>query len=245
MTFGQVARWVGGLLFAFGLRAGGGGSAWAEGGLTTPQQPASTLYDQTNNAGSNSADSTDWGAHSIFRTSNSQAADDFVVPNNAIWRISSATASGGYIGAAGTGVLTLTVQFYNNASGQPTSLLVNKVIPAGSVGGLATGVFVATIAPALTLGPGHYWFSAQAAVNCSVSNCKHWVWTERSVQFGVASVWENPLMGVVPNCPTWQPRVDVCHNPSPSSSGGKDLLFKLDGTSTPIAATVLLPVVRR
>ena len=241
MKFKRFARWVGGVLLALGLLAGGSNSAIAQTAPVAPKEPVGTLYDQTDNAGSNSADSTDWGSQ--FRTLNSQAADDFIVPVNAIWHITSATASGAYIGSVDSGNLSLLVQFYANFAGLPCALLLSQTIPNGSISGLDTGVFVVSLSPALTLGPGHYWFSAQASVACTVSNCKHWVWTERSVQFQVASVWENPPGGSVPSCLTWEPRVDVCN--VPDSSTGKDLLFKLDGTSTPVVASVMLPIISR
>jgi hypothetical protein len=174
----------------------------------------------------------------------SQAADDFVVPNTAIWKITTVAASGAIVLSDGSGVLSMTVQFYADSAGLPSTRLYSQTIASGSIGGLASGVLSITLASPLTLGPGHYWFSAQAIEQCLTSSCKHWVWTERTLQSQAESVWQNPVAGgYVPNCPTWKPRVTFCHQPNSSTS--PDLLFKLQGTTMPVVAQVFLPVINR
>ena len=232
-------------------RAGGQAAAAGAGPVTgtpgNPSAPQGILYNQTDSPGSNVADSSDWG--SAFRTLNSQAADDFIVPSNALWGITRVTAGGSYIGFEGNGVLSLLVQFYNNdpTSNLPSSQLLSQTVtvPSANISGLDSGALVVTLTNQLHLGPGHYWFSVQAREDCISASCKHWVWTERSIQSNIASVWQNPRGGISPSCPTWEPRVDVCHDPGPGSSGGKDLLFMLEGTTTPVVARLLLPIVRR
>jgi hypothetical protein len=206
-----------------------------------PVLPTVVLTDTTDLPGANAADAS---AFDGFPTLSSQAADDFVVPGNAFWRIITATASGEYADAGGIGVDSLLVQFYGDSGGGlPGNLITSTTILGGSFGGLGTGVFVVPISPSLTLGPGHYWFSAQAHVPCPTFPCKRWLWTERTAQFLTASVWQNPAGGHGTSCSTWMPRVAVCH--IPASSSGSDLLFKLEGSSTPVFAKLFLPVVRR
>ena len=246
MNLLRIAHWLGPVLLAAGLLVGGSGSAIAQNPPATLAAPTTTLYDQTDFPGSNTADSTNWGNQ--FRTLNSQAADDFVVPGNVIWHITSASASGAYIGSAPSGNLSLLVQFYINSSGLPLSRIFSQTVATGNISGLDTGIFVFPVSPALALGPGHYWFTVQDSVTCTATNCKHWGWTERTLQSPLpqlASVWENPAggSGSPPACMTWQPRVDVCH--VPDNSTGKDLLFKLAGTSAPVVANLMLPLVRR
>jgi hypothetical protein len=136
-----------------------------------PVTPLAVLYDQTNNAGSNVADSTEWGSH--YNTLSSQAADDFVVPGNAIWRITTATAAGAYMGTEGSGVLSLLVQFYTDSgSGLPFSPVLRQTILGATISGLDSGIFVVTLASPLIVGPGHYWYSVQARLACTVTDCK-------------------------------------------------------------------------
>ena len=241
MTLRQVAHWVVGVLLAAGLLANG--NALADTGPTSPETPAVVLYDQTDNIGSNFVDASDWGSH--YPTVVSQAADDFVVPKNAIWKVTVVTASGAIILADGAGVVSVLVQIYgNSATNLPAGLIYSQTVGSGSIGGLGTGVFVVTLNFPLTLGPGHYWLAVQARQNCTTPSCKHWVWTERTVQAQLESVWQNPVPnGYVPACPTWQSRVTVCHQPNGSVS--KDLLFKLDGTTTPVVAALSLPLIFR
>jgi len=245
MTFRRIAHWVGGILLAAGLAASGSGSAIAQ---TTPlprAEPTVNLYSQLDHVG-NYVDSSDWGSH--FSNLASQAADDFVVPKNAFWKIATVTASGQYVGAAGSGVLSLLIQIYADSGlNKPVSTpLMSQTFASGSIGGLATGVYVVTLASPPTLGPGHYWLSAQARENCTVAdgtNCKHWAWTERTVKVNSESVWRSPPGSYGPSCLNWGPRITLCHQPTGSTF--PDLLFSLDGTSVPVNALILLPLIHR
>jgi hypothetical protein len=241
MRLRQLAHWVGGVLLVAGLFANG--SATAQTGLVVPDSPATVLYDQTNNVAANQfVDSSDWGVH--YPTLDSQAADDFVVPTSDIWRITAVTASGAIVESEGAGVLSLLVQFNTNSSGGlPASLLYSQTVSSGSISGILTGTLGVNLAPPLTLGPGHYWFSVQARQNCTSSFCKHWVWTERTVKSNLESVWQNPPNGIGSGCTTFKPRISVCHQPS--ASVNPDLLFKLSGDLIPITGHVYLPLVSR
>ncbi len=243
MRINQVARWAGCLLLGLSLFATVSATAQAE--PPAPAGPAVVLYDQTLNIGSNFVDSSDWGSR--YSSLISQAADDFIVPTSAIWKVTSVIASGAIVQSDGPGVLSLLVQFYSNSSSSaPATLLYSQTVPSGSISGLATGVFDVTLASQLTLGPGHYWLSVQARQDCPAGtsgNCKHWVWTESSVKSSLESDWQNPPNGFGSGCTTWKPRITVCHQPSDSTS--PDLLFKLSGTSIPVASHLFLPVIYR
>ena len=243
MKMTQLARWVGGILLAAGLFASNG-SAIAQSGQIAPAEPAVMLHDQTDHAGTNTIDSSYWQGH--LNSISSQAADDFVIPNSEIWKITSVTAIGTIVGSSGSGVIDLLVRFYGNTgAGLPGALVYENPISSGSIGGLGTGHFVVSLPATLTLGPGHYWFSAQGRQSCSATDgsCQHWSWTERTIRANAESAWQSPGGTYGPNCIAWEPRVTVCQQPGGST--GPDLLFRLDGIVIPVVARVMLPVISR
>jgi len=215
-------------------------------GTTVHEPSAPPLYDQTAHVGSNWSDSSDYGkSHGqLYGYLSNQAADDFVVPSSVFWKVVTATVDGQYVGVQGAGVDHLVVQIYaNSGSNVPGNQLYSNTFAAASIINFATGTYGVVFNPPVTLGPGHYWLSAQALEQCTASNCKHWVWLESTVLANSESAWLQPTPAVGYNCPTWKPRVSSCHEPG--SSSGPDLLFKLEGSSIPVRSQVFLPVVRR
>jgi hypothetical protein len=209
----------------------------------SPDAPSALLYDQTNNP-SPSGWTTSSNYGSALSRFSSQAGDDFVVPSDIFWHITTVTFVGNYDGPTGSGVDSLLVQFYRDSGGGlPGNLIIGPTIPGGSIGGLDSGVFVVTISPALILGPGHFWVSAQANKACPGESCRQWVWDERTVKANSESVWQQPGNGYGSGCITWQPRITVCNQPNGSTN--PDLLFKLEGTTAAVSARIFLPVIRR
>jgi hypothetical protein len=121
-------------------------------------------------------------------------------------------------------------------------LLYSQRFASGSIGGVSTGTLVFTISPAILLGPGHYWLSVQAERALTPSDTTQWVWNESTVQQLAESVWQQPGNGYGTGCTTWAPRFTVCKRPSQSAL---DLVFKIDGSTTPISAHLFLPVLHR
>ena len=98
------------------------------------------LYNQDNNfAGSGQVSQNFTDAGGINDSLDSQAADDFVVPNGQKWTVSSVGAQGFYFNGPGPAT-NVTVFIYANASGAPGALEFSSTqVPTS---GLATGSFV-------------------------------------------------------------------------------------------------------
>jgi alpha-beta hydrolase superfamily lysophospholipase len=71
------------------------------------------------------------------------------------------------------------------------------------------------------LDPGTHWLSVQS----SLTDPDQWYWTERRVQAGAASMWRNPLGGLVPACTDWSPRLDCGVGSHP------DQVFAISGSN--------------
>lgn len=243
MRLTRIVRWASGLLLAIGLLPGG--VANARPGPAAPREPSTVLYDQSQHP----SPSNSWATTSKFETVNapfdSQAADDFVV-TKAFWQISTITVYGIYDGPGNAVVDSILVQIYFDTGTSPATPgsqpLRSETILSSHITGLTTGLFVFNLSSTLRVGPGHYWLSVQA--NKGVSDGRQWGWLESTVRVNSESVWQNPNGGQATSCTTWQPRVSVCHEPA-TNSQGSDLVFKLEGSSTPAQNQIFLPVVRR
>lgn len=209
--------------------------------LRAPAGPLVVLYDQTSTAdpGFDYAESTDLKA--VYDGFDSQGADDFQVPTDKIWLISTVTAHGQYEGLAQAD--SVLIQFYvNGGSNLPSSLVRSEVVPPAQISGRDTGIFVMNLAAPAGLGPGRYWLAVQANMN-SAPSLERWGWHESTQQFLSASAWRQPGGGYGPACVTFQPRIAVCNRPA--GSVNPDLLFKLEGSEVDVVAKIALPVVFR
>jgi hypothetical protein len=217
---------------------------WLAGGAAAA--PQAVLYDQTDQgSGTNWIESTNYLSNVQYDSLDSQGADDFQVPGNQIWNISSVLVLGLYTGGQGTSVVdSVLVEFYGNSGSLPASLIYSTSIGSGQItSGLQTGEFLLTLPSALTLPPGRYWLSVQANKVIDGPSGYHWWWRERSQQAFSASAWRNPGGGYGTPCNSYQARIGSCQHPSASTN--PDLLFRLDGTTTDIAAQLYFPVIMR
>jgi hypothetical protein len=179
---------------------------------------AFVLYDQTDHAGTNNADSVapnfspsnDFGGTNEDRT-----ADDFTVPAGQAWSINEVDVAGAYNGA-GQGVVN--VYIYPDAAGKPGTALFSQT-NISAPGGPDYAVPLANV-PSLTAGT--YWITVQQVIGMG----GYWSWTTRSAQTGGPARWFGLGMGTA--CPdfSWSPRTDCWPGTNP------DQIFRLRGTNT-------------
>jgi hypothetical protein len=187
-----------------------------------PVPPQVVLYDQYDNPAT--LDVTSQNFEASMDPYDDFAADDFVVPGGQSWSIDTVEVDGEY----NTGpAASVNVIFYANNGGLPGAQVAASM--NSSYTGSA-GDFVITLAPAIVLGPGHYWMAVQA--NQDFTTNGQWFWRNRSVQSNSAAAWENPGGGFAVGCITWDVRTTCLTN----TAGQPDQVFRLDGTlitSTP------------
>jgi hypothetical protein len=186
---------------------------------------AFVLYDQTDHAGANDANSSapnfspsnDFGSGDFDRT-----ADDFTVPTGQAWSINEVDVSGAFSGPA-QGVVNVYV--YPDAAGKPGDPLFSQTNIAAPGG--PNYVVPLTGAPSLTAGT--YWITVQQVVGMG----GYWSWTTRTVQSGGPARWFGPAM----NCPSfsWSPRAECWPGTNP------DQIFLLRGVNTSNTVTLAKP----
>jgi len=180
------------------------------------------LFDQTDNAGSESVTSQD------FETANdaydNQAADDFFVPPEDVsWSVEQIEVAGAYFNGSGP-AWAVNVWFFEDAAGLPGQLVYEAYgLAPNDPGGLGN-LTIDLIVPAV-LSPGVHWLSVQAVLDFSVAG--QWGWTERTLQSLSESAWRNPNSGFGTPCTDWGPRVTSCGIGGPDP----DLVFRLNGST--------------
>jgi hypothetical protein len=173
----------------------------------------SILYDQLNNAGSQSTNS-----QSFF---NDQAADDFVVPVGQTWAIREVDVQGVYFNCSSQcgPADSFNFNIYQDFGGLPGLIVAGGGLPYVNNSGLFQLVVGAQFP--IFLNAGRYWVSVQA--NMSSTNGM-WGWTDRTVQANSPAVWQNPG-GQFNSCLTWGVRT-TCVGDAPAP----DQMFRLVGT---------------
>ncbi len=192
----------------------------------------SILYDQNDNCGAvgiTSQNFTDAGG--AFDSYDNQAADDFVVPPGSGWRVETIQVTGLYWNGPGP-VESVNVFFYADAGGLPGAL-EHSALGLTPSAGLAVGSFTLDLPTPAILGPGTHWVSVQA--NLAFGSAGQWMWTERLVQTGNESAWQNPGNGFGTGCTSWAPRVTSCL----VGGSAPDLCFAVLGVPTPRPAPAL------
>jgi uncharacterized repeat protein (TIGR01451 family) len=191
--------------------SGGGTAAAPNGGI---------LYDQTDNAGTNSITSQEFeAANTAF---NNQAADDFVIPPaDGTWNIDTVFAPGAYFNGPGPTPL-VNVFFYADNAGLPGTEVV-AYDGLTSFTDAAGDLTIDLSASPAVLPSGTYWVSVQADMDFTPAG--QWGWTERTVQSNSPSAWRNPGGGFGTPCTDWGPRAATC-----LVGTLPDLVFQLQGT---------------
>jgi hypothetical protein len=183
---------------------------------------ASVLYDQNDDSQGYADVSQNF--ESSLDAYDAQAADDFVVPKGATWKVTEVDVSGLYFNGSGP-ANSLHVQFYKNKKGKPSGS------PVADLDGLSYtdvgfGSFVIDLGKkGVKLKKGKYFVSVQANLNFSGGG--EWGWSTRVDQAGKAPAqWQNPGDGFGTGCTTWAEE-QTCLG----GIGGIDHMFTLRGKS--------------
>ena len=197
----------------------GPAAGWA---VEFPDTPNVILYDQTDNAGTNSITSQNFEVG--FDGFDNQAADDFVATET--WIVTTVAVAGAYFNGTGPAP-SVNVFFYDNAAGLPGTEVYSAlgVVPVD-----AAGSFVITLPAPAVLAASTYWLSVQANLDFGVGG--QWGWTERTVQSNSPSAWRNPGAGFATPCTNWGVRAGTC-----LIGTDPDLIFRLEGSSGLITLT--------
>lgn len=176
---------------------------------------AITLYDQTGNDSGVGFVSQNFETE--FDIYDDEAADDFIVPKNARWKITEVDVSGTYFGGSGPSN-SQNVVFYTDRKGLP-----DKPIAAFNemIGEDTFGSFVIDLGRGVSLKPGHYWVSVQS--NQNFNSQGEWGWETSNGGVHKPSVWRNPGDGFETGCTEWTRQTD-CFDFIPG-----DQLFALKG----------------
>jgi hypothetical protein len=150
----------------------------------------------------------------------SQAADDFVVPDGAFWRISRFVFEGEYRSLPGPAA-SLGLALYADQAGVPGSLVARLTRVKGFADD--AGSLSVTLPHTVALTPGRYWISVQANIDYAESGL--WAFTSIDGSVGYPAVWRNPGDGYHLPCTDWQPQV-ACFGGAPG-----DLRFEIHGTT--------------
>lgn len=215
----------------FGLAAflvsGGQVGVMAQEGDLNPQAVLYNQIDPVNLTGVSSTRVT--GTFSTF----TQAADDFAVPGPEWFIISRVEVRGAIAGAAPNAVL---VEFFDGASGLPTTLLYSQ---PGNIAGGADGNYALDLPTPAVIRPSgaRYWVSVQTQSN---SVTVGWFWFTRSQAPGTgASAYKSQSLDGCRN--VWALR-SACET---TGGTGPDNQFALSGFTFVPTAFIYLPLVSR
>jgi hypothetical protein len=186
--------------------------------LPQPKAPQVVLYDQYDNAGTNSTSSQNFEpASDPFDDFN---ADDFVVPSGETWNIEEVDVLGVYFNGFGPAD-SFNVFIYQDSGTLPGTLVYSATDLAYTSADNLNFVIPLTVAATLT--EGTYWVSVQCNMDFSVGG--QWGWTDRTVQSNSEAAWQNPNGGFGV-CLTWGHRGTDCG----IDPGVPDQVYRLNGT---------------
>lgn len=178
---------------------------------------AFVLYDQTDHAGINHADSNapNFAPSNFFSGGLDQdrTADDFTVPAGQAWSIDEVDVRGAYHSTA-QGVVNVYV--FRDSAGKPGTRLFSQA----NISAPGGPDYTVPLADVPSLGAGTYWITVQQVLGTG----SYWSWTTRSVESGGPARW----FGAMSGCPdfSWSPREDCWSGTNP------DQIFLLRGTNT-------------
>jgi VWFA-related protein len=188
--------------------------------FSAPKAGQTVLWDQTNNpgpTGTSSENRVDAGADPL----DTEAADDFVVPQKKLWDIEGVDAVGFYFGSGARGPAdSVNVTIYGDRNGAPGSVQCSysRLRPNR---GLGSGVFEINLPQPCRVLSGRSWVSVQA--NQDFPRAGQWAWMSRTRQQERPAVWRNPGNGYATGCREFN-RLGGC-----VGLREPDLLFKLRG----------------
>ncbi len=176
------------------------------------------LWDQNSDDSGSAASSQNF--ETSFDVYDDQAADDFVIPKGATWKIKEVDVTGQY--SISGPADSENVFIYKNKKGKPSGDPIGSYLNLkGKDNG--AGSFVIKIPKAKVLKKGTYWLSVQ--VNMDFNPNGQWYWEDTTtLQNGNPAQWQNPGGGFGV-CPTWTLE-------STCVGSGLDHLFTIKGTAT-------------
>src|SRR5213592_2630973 len=161
-----------------------------------PRTPQTVLYDQYDNGGQ---DATLSATFTDFPTSNSDLADDFVVPAGQTWNVESIDADGAYFECPKgvcPGATDWNVFIYADNGGLPGAQVYSTLNQPVAVVGTT---FTVNLSPEAVLTTGTYWIEIQPNMDFLTEG--EWGWTDRIVQANNSAAWQGGSDWGF--CPTW------------------------------------------
>ncbi len=187
-------------------------------GAAPPASPASILYDQYDNPGSNATVSQQFEPANV--TFNAQSADDFPVPVTSTWSVNEVDIQGLYFN--GPGPATAFNVFFYTSTGTLPGTPVYTATNLAYTNAITQNFVIPLTAPAILPGGFTYWVSAQAVQNFTPAG--EFGWQDRSVQSNNPAAWRNPGGGFGTTCANWGVKTTCI----PTSQ--VDNVFRLQGT---------------
>lgn len=164
------------------------------------------LYDQTGHDAGFGTVSQNFGDEF-----DSQAADDFTVPDGTGWTIKEVDAIGAYFNGSGPAP-TVDVVISRDKKHRPGKVLASAtVVPASD----DSGTFVLKLpGKGVKLKSGHYWVSV--VVNMDFVGFGEWAWENQTLgsHQGDPAVWQNPQDGFGSGCTTWTAESECVPTPT-------------------------------
>ncbi len=160
-----------------------------------------------------------------------EAADDFVVPPGETWSIETVSARGIYVNNGGP-ASSVNVTFYNDGA-SPGTVACSR--PAQNpTSGLANGDFMIDLSSPCNLGPGTYWFTAQARMDLDPGpNQQQWNWAPNGFSSnGDPYEWQDTTDAFGTGCTSWTTH-SLCGGVG--DPGDNDLCFGFLGPPGPPA----------
>jgi len=200
-----------------------GGSGVVATGTAARPSGEKILYNQNKNHGYTII-SQNFTSGSFGTSYNAVAADDFVVPAGAIWKVTRVDVAGQYFQGAGPAKSEV-ITFYKNDKGRPGIVIGHaQTLTCADT----AGSFACTI-QAVTLKGGangnRYWLSVVA--NCDYNKCGEWGWVQNTATHKDPGQWENPAGGLGLGCTSWSD-TSSC---GMQTGGADDFAFDLRGKS--------------
>lgn len=209
---------------AAGLSASSAGTG-AKAGVKTSQSPDAVLYDQNTDDNGIGIVSQNFPTSEGFDAYDAQGADDFTVPANFKWKVTSIDVTGVYFNGSGPAD-SVHVTIYKSKKGKPNEAAIVSD-QDGITGDFSSGSFSITLPTAVTLKPGKYWVSVQANMAFFVGG--EWGWETSNTLKAVADMWKNPGDGFATGCTAYKD-LNTCI----PSGEGPGYMFALKGKAKPI-----------
>jgi hypothetical protein len=193
------------------------------------------LYDQLNSqATTNPVDISSQDFETALDGADSEAADDFVVPDGLNWSLDGIDVDGEYFSRDRLDPIpdSFHVRFWSNdaATNLPSTLFAARLSQPYTPYGTNPGDVQIAFASPVVLTPGTWWVSVQARLDYGTAT-RQWFWHNRLVQSGQGAAWQNPGDVSQAHCTSFARR-STCQG----TTEAPDQVFRLHGIASPIGA---------